>query len=162
MKLIIEGFGLGGLLYLVCAFGIRNGALGMVHLYSAQVKERVVELGLIDRETIRKRGFLFKAFCIPAYIIYVIICVYGINKAQGFWQGALQSFVILFIMDLVDRLAIDEYWVCHTHAWDIPGTEDLKPYISSEDKKKKWISATLSCVLLSILIAGIGSLIQGI
>ena len=32
---MLEGLGLGALLVLVCAFGIRNGAVGMVHLYSA-------------------------------------------------------------------------------------------------------------------------------
>ena len=33
IKLILEGLGLGFLLYLVCAAGIRNGAIGMVHLH---------------------------------------------------------------------------------------------------------------------------------
>ena len=32
VKVIIEGLGLGFLLYLMCAIGIRNGAIGMVHL----------------------------------------------------------------------------------------------------------------------------------
>ena len=30
LKLILEGLGLGFLLYLICAIGIRNGAVGMV------------------------------------------------------------------------------------------------------------------------------------
>lgn len=34
---ILEGLGLGALLVLVCAFGIRNGAVGMVHLYEPEV-----------------------------------------------------------------------------------------------------------------------------
>ncbi len=29
LKVIIEGLGLGFLLYLICAIGIRNGAVGM-------------------------------------------------------------------------------------------------------------------------------------
>ena len=33
IKLIMEGLGLGFLLYLICAIGIRNGAIGMAHLY---------------------------------------------------------------------------------------------------------------------------------
>ena len=33
LKLVLEGLGLGFLLYLICAIGIRNGAVGMVHLY---------------------------------------------------------------------------------------------------------------------------------
>ena len=41
-KLIAEGIGLGFLLYLICAVGIRNGAVGIVHLYDPKVRERVV------------------------------------------------------------------------------------------------------------------------
>ena len=33
----MEGIGLGVLLILVCAIGIRKGAVGMVHLYSPAV-----------------------------------------------------------------------------------------------------------------------------
>ena len=28
-------------------------------------------------------------------------------------------------MNLIDRLLIDDYWVVHTGAWIIPGTEDM-------------------------------------
>ena len=84
MKLIIEGSLLGALLYGVCAFGIRNGAIGMVHLYSRQVQDRVVGLGMTTHEAIRKKSLIFKALCIPAYIIYGVICVYVINRAKGF------------------------------------------------------------------------------
>ena len=104
LKLVLEGLGLGFLLYLVCAIGIRNGA----------------------------RGFF-----------------------EGFWQG----FVILFIMNLIDRFLIDEYWVGHTKAWIIPGTEDLRPYITAEDKKKKWIMGTAGMALLAAILSGIMALI---
>ncbi len=39
---ILEGLGMGALLVLVCAVGIRNGAVGMVYLYSQEVQERLV------------------------------------------------------------------------------------------------------------------------
>ena len=41
IKLIAEGLGLGALLVLICAAGIKNGAIGMVHLYDKKVQERV-------------------------------------------------------------------------------------------------------------------------
>ena len=56
LKLVLEGLGLGFLLYLICAIGIRNGAVGMVHLYDQKVQERVVQLGLSTAEEIRKRA----------------------------------------------------------------------------------------------------------
>ena len=38
IKVVLEGLLLGLLLYLVCAIGIRNGAVGMVHLYGEKVQ----------------------------------------------------------------------------------------------------------------------------
>ena len=55
-QVILEGLGLGILLILVCAVGIRKGAVGMVHLYSPEVQARCVELGLTTHEKIRRKG----------------------------------------------------------------------------------------------------------
>ncbi|MBE5898379.1 MAG: hypothetical protein E7279_02135 [Lachnospiraceae bacterium] len=159
LKLVLEGLGLGFLLYLICAIGIRNGAIGMVHLYDKKVQERVIELGLTTAEAIRKQSVLFKSLCIPGYLIYVLICVYVINGARGFFAGFWQGFVILSIMNLIDRFLIDEYWVGHTKAWIIPGTEDLRPYITAKDKKKKWIMGTVGMALLAAILSGIMTLI---
>ena len=159
LKLVLEGLGLGFLLYLICAIGIRNGAVGMVHLYDQKVQERVVQLGLSTADEIRKRSVLFRSLCLPGYLICVLSCVYVINGARGFFEGFWQGFVILFIMNLIDRFLIDEYWVGHTKAWIIPGTEDLRPYITAEDKKKKWIMGTAGMALLAAILSGIMALI---
>ncbi len=158
LKLVLEGLGLGFLLYLICAIGIRNGAVGMVHLYDQKVQERVVQLGLSTADEIRKRSVLFRSLCLPGYLIYVLICVYVINGARGFFEGFWQGFVILFIMNLIDRFLIDEYWVGHTKVWIIPGTEDLRPYITAKDKKKKWIMGTVGMALLAAILSGIMAL----
>ena len=159
LKLVLEGLGLGFLLYLICAIGIRNGAVGMVHLYDQKVQERVVQLGLSTADEIRKRSVLFRSLCLPGYLIYVLICVYVINGARGFFEGFWQGFVILSIMNLIDRFLIDDYWVGHTKAWIIPGTEDLRPYITAKDKKKKWIMGTAGMALLAVILSGIMALI---
>ena len=158
-KLILEGLILGALLVLVCAFGIRNGAVGMVHLYSPEVQDRCVSLGLTTHEKIRKNSLTFKICCLPGYIAYVLICVYAVNGARGFGQGTLQLFVILSIMNLIDRFLVDGYWVGHTKAWIIPGTEDLRPYITANDKKKKWIAGTVGMLMISAVLSGIMTLI---
>ena len=137
LQVILEGLGLGALLALVCAVGIRKGAVGMVHLYSPAVQQRCVKLGLTTHEKIKRNSQLFKAVCIPGYIGYVLVCVYGINGAKGFAAGFWQLLVILSVMNLIDRFLIDGYWVGHTNVWTIPGTEDLKPYITAKDKQKK-------------------------
>lgn len=158
-KVILEGIGLGALLMLVCAFGIRKGAVGMVHLYHQDVKDRCVELGLTTHEKIARNSKLFKLICLPGYIAYVLVCVYAVNGTRGFANGFWQLLVILMIMNVIDRLVVDEWWVGHTTMWMIPGTEDLKPYINTADKKKKWIAGTASLVLIAAVLAGIMALV---
>lgn len=43
------------------------------------------------------------------------------------------------IANLFDRFFIDEWWVGHTKAWLIPGTEDLRPYNPAKTKITKWV-----------------------
>ena len=159
VQVILEGFGLGVLLVLVCAFGIRKGAVGMVHLYSAAVQERCVAQGLTTHERIKRNAILFKLCCLPGYIAYVLVFVYAVNGARGFLSGFWQLLVILSIMNLIDRFLIDDWWVGHTKAWTIPGTENLKPYITAADKRKKWAFGTIGMAVISAVLAGIMALI---
>ena len=101
----------------------------------------------------------FKAVCVPGYLAYVLICVCAINGAQTFRDGFWQCFVILSVMNLIDRLGIDDYWVGHTTDWVIPGTEDLMPYISKADRQKKWLFGTVGMAVISLIFAGIGMLL---
>ncbi len=89
----------------------------------------------------------------------MLVCVYALNGARGFLPGFWQLFVILSIMNVIDRLLIDNYWVGHTDAWVIPGTEDLRPYITTQDKRKKWCFGTLGMAVISAVLAGIMALI---
>ncbi len=154
-KVLLEGLGLGVLLVLVCLFGIRNGAVGMVHLYEAEVQARVVTLGLTTKEKIERNKKLFKAVCLPGYIAYVLVCVYAINGARGFLTPFWQMLLILSVMNLIDRFLIDDYWVGHTKAWTIPGTEDLKPYVNAAAKRRKWLFGTVGMVVISAVLAGL-------
>ena len=65
LQTILEGIGLGVLLILVCAIGIRKGAVGMVHLYSQEVQERCVTLGLTThkKNQAERRGSVRKHLC---------------------------------------------------------------------------------------------------
>ena len=155
LQVILEGIGLGALLILVCAIGIRNGAVGMAHLYSPEVQERCVTLGLTTHAKIKRNALIFKAVCVPGYIAYVLVCVYPVNGARGFLAGFWQMLVILSVMNLMDRFLVDDFWVGHTKAWTIPGTEDLKPYITAKDKEKKWLFGTVGMAVISAALAAI-------
>ena len=158
-RAILEGLGLGALLVQVCAVGIRNGAVGMVHLYSERVQQRCVQNGLTTKERIRRNSLRFKALCLPGYIAYVLVCVYALNGARGFVQGFWQLLVILSVMNLIDRFFIDDWWVGHTKAWTIPGTEDLKPYINAQDRRRKWLAGTVGLAVIAAMLAGIMAVI---
>ena len=131
----------------------------MVHLYEPAVQERCITLGLTTREKIKRNQATFKIVCIPGYIAYVLVFVYAVNGARGFVAGFWQLLVILSVMNLIDRFLIDGYWVGHTKAWTIPGTEDLKPYIPAAAKRKKWLFGTLGMVVIAAVLAGIMALL---
>lgn len=157
--IVIEGLLLGALLVGFCALGIRRGAVNMVFLYHGDVQERCIQNGLITRERIKRNRGLFKGLGIPVYFAFVLVSVYVVNGARGFLPGFWQSFAILSIVNLIDRLGIDAWWVGHTKAWVIPGTEDLRPYIDRKDKRGKWLIGTVGFAILSAALSGIMALI---
>lgn len=157
--IVIEGLLLGALLVGFCSLGIRRGAVNMVFLYHGDVQERCIQNGLITREQISRNRRLFKGLGIPVYFAFVLVSVYAVNGARGFWPGFWQSFAILSIVNLIDRLGIDAWWVGHTKAWVIPGTEDLRPYIDRKDKRGKWLIGTVGFAILSAALSGIMALI---
>ena len=158
-KIVMEGLLLGTLLVVFCAVGIRKGAVNMVFLYHTDVQERCIQNGLITREQIRKNRRLFKSLGIPVYLAFILVSVYIVNGARGFWPGFWQSFAILSIVNMIDRFFIDAYWVGHTKAWVIPGTVDMRPYIDRRDKLEKWLLGTVGFAVLSAILAGFMTLV---
>lgn len=159
MILIMEGIVMCFILLLYCAVGIANGPVGLVVLYEEDVQARVVELGLTTKEKIKKS---FIISCIVLFLPLVTLTpamVYGINGATGFWDGFWQMTVILLIMGLFDRFFIDWYWVGHTKAWIIPGTEDLQPYIPKNVLIRKWVGTIIGYPIIAALIAWVMTLI---
>ncbi len=159
MLLILEGTVMCFLLLITCVVGIGNGPVGLVVLYEQDVQDRVVQLGLTTKERIKK-SFLIAAIALFApMVILVPAMVYGINGAEGFWDGFWQMTVILWIQGLFDRFFIDWYWVGRTKAWIIPGTEDLRPYIPKKVCIVKWLGTVLGSPLIAAALAGIMTLI---
>ena len=159
MLLITEGILMCFVLLIVCVIGIANGPVGLVVLYEDDVQQRVVELGLTTKEKIRKNFMLCSiALFVPMFILPPLM-VYGINGATGFWDGFWQMSVILWIQGLFDRFFVDWYWVGHTKAWEIPGTEDLKPYIPTKVLVRKWLGTVILNPIIAAIVAGVMQLI---
>lgn len=141
---IIEGIVLSFVLLLVCVINIRNGAVGGVHFYEQDVKDRVVEMGLITKEQIKRNKLLsFIPFAVGLLILAPVMA-FCVNGAETFLQGFAQLTVMYAVCGLFDRIFIDWYWVGRTKAWVIEGTEDLMPYIDG----KVWVKKIVLTIVL--------------
>ena len=155
MLIILEGVVMCFLLLITCVVGIANGPEGLVVLYEKDVQDRAVELGYTTKEKIRRS---FVITCIALFLpvlVLVPFMVYSINGAEGFWSPFWQMTLILWIAGLFDRFFIDWYWVGHTKAWIIPGTEDLQPYIPRGVLVRKWLGTIFVYPLLAAATAGL-------
>lgn len=159
MMMILEGIAMCFWLLIICVTGIANGSVGLVVFYEQDVKDRVVELGLTTPEKIKKTTIISSMLLFVPVFIAVPAMVYLLNGADGFWDGCLQMTVIFLIMGIFDRLFIDWYWVGHTKAWVIPGTEDLQPYIPIKTVVKKWFGTLVGFPLIAAVLAGAVELI---
>lgn len=159
MLILIEGVVMCFVLLLVCVVGIANGPVGLVTFYEPEVQERAIELGLTTRERIRRNTALAGIGLFVPALLLVPYMVYSVNGAQGFREGFTQMAAIGLIFGLFDRVFIDWWWVGHTSAWVIPGTEDLKPYIAGRTLVHKWVGTLVAFPLMYALIAWLMTLV---
>ena len=160
-KVIIEGIGACFIILLVCVIGIANGAVGLVHMYEKDVRDRAIELELTTEKKIKRNAALFKLVGMLSLLVYVLVSVYAVNGVRNFLDGFWQISVIMLMEGIFDRLFIDWYWVGKTKAWDIPGTEDLKPYIYGKSLVVKWIVTLVGYPLIAAMLSGIMLLYRG-
>lgn len=73
----------------------------------------------------------------------------------------VQLSIIYLIAGLFDRIFIDWWWVGHTKAWLIPGTEEFMPYIYGKTLIVKWCGTLIGFPILAAVIAGVIQLIHG-
>lgn len=143
------------ILLVPCVVAIANGVHNAAFLYEPTVQRRVIEMGLITRKRLDRNRLIFRATALPVLIAFILWAVYGINGARGFWQPFWQIYTLAMAEGLFDRFFIDWYWVGHTRAWTIPGTEDLKPYIPRKTLVAKWLIVLVGNPILSAALAGI-------
>ena len=143
------------ILLVPCVVSIANGIEQAAFLFETDVQDRVVEMGLVTRERLRRNQRIFKTATLLVMLAFAVWAVYGINGARGFWSPFWQIYAITMAEGLFDRFFIDWYWVGHTKAWTIPGTEDLKPYIPRKTLIVKWVITIIGNPLIAAALAGI-------
>ena len=159
MLVVFEGLILCFWILLICVIGIANGPVELVVFYEQNVKDRVVELGLTTSEKIKRISLISGLALFIPQLTVIPAVVFFYNGIDGFWNGFFQLLGIYMIGNLFDRLFIDEWWVGHTKAWIIPGTEDLKPYIPVKTRIIKWVSSCIGFPILAAIMSGIMLLI---
>lgn len=158
MLLVLECLAMCFLLLITCVIGISNGPVGCACFYERDVQKRVIDLGLISEKDLKKRSIVILIVLLIPLLIFVPLMVYFINGARGFLDCFWQICVILVADGLFDRIFIDYFWVTKSKAWNIPGTEDLKPYIPKKTWIKKWFGVIIIYPGLAALMALILSL----
>ena len=155
MILILECIVICFILFLPCVVVIANGIHNGAFLFEKDVQERVIQMGLITKEEIDRNRKLFKICTMVVMIAFELGADYGINGARGFITPFLQIYALAMAEGLFDRFFIDAYWVGHTKAWTIPGTEDLKPYIPKKTLFIKWLIVIVGNPLIAAFLSGI-------
>lgn len=155
MTIFLEAMFMCFLMVLVCVVGIANGPVGSVYFYEPEVQKKVVELGLITEERIKKRKLIASLALFIPMLVFVPLMVYFINGVRGFFESFIQICIILLIEGLFDRIFIDWFWVCKTKAWIIPGTEELMPYVPRKTMIRKWLGTIIGMPLIAAILAGI-------
>ncbi len=153
MLIIMEGTVLCFILLMFCVIGISNGPEKFTVFYEKDVQDRAIELGYTTKEQIKKQTIIAAIVLYLPCFTLVPLMVCSVNGAKEFGEIFIQSLSILYIMGLFDRFFIDWYWVEHTKAWNIPDTEDLKPYIPKKMKAVKWIGTFVGFAVISLIIA---------
>ena len=141
-------------------YAVRGGAIDGIYFYPKQVQERAVEIGLIDKETIKSKR---KKFMILFYVVMLaaLVLIIGVwNRAADFKSAYFQALLFLEVMNWYDGIVIDKVWVGQSKFWIIPGTEDL-PFVQTwEQVLKKRGFLTLIWIIGAAIAAGIVMMIQ--
>ena len=145
---------------LMVKYGVGNKAINGLYFYPKPVQERAIEIGLIDRQTMKakRKRFMTIFFITMAIALIFIIAIW--NKVHTFKEAYLQSLLFLEVMNWYDGIVIDRLWVGHDKFWILPGTQDL-PFVQTWPQVlKKRSLLTIIWIFGSILTAGLVVLFQ--
>ncbi|MBR2088374.1 MAG: hypothetical protein IJ906_14850 [Oscillospiraceae bacterium] len=136
-------------------FSVIGGAINGLYFYPKAVQERAFEIGLTDRETVkRKRKRFMTAFYIVMLTALVLIVAVW-NRVGVFKTAYLQALLFLEVMNIYDGIVIDKLWVGHSKFWILKGTEDI-PFVQTwAQVLKKRSFLALIWVVGALIVAGL-------
>ncbi len=136
-------------------YAVKGGAIEGLYFYPKPVQERVIEIGLTDRETMqhKRKVFMTEFFIVMLAALVLIIGLW--NRVSDFKTAYLQALLFLEVMNWYDGIVIDKVWVGTSRFWILPGCEDI-PYVQTWPQvlKKRGI-LTLIWIAGAAIVAGI-------
>lgn len=145
------------------AFAVRGGAIDGLYFYPKPVQERAFEIGLSDRDTVKKKRKRFMTLFYIVMLLAIVLIIGFWNKVSDFKTAYVQALLFLEVMNWYDGIVIDKIWVGHSKFWILPGTEDL-PFVQTWKQvlKKRGILSLIwmfGAAVVALLIVGISVLI---
>ncbi len=136
-------------------YSVRGGAINGLYFYPKAVQERAYEIGLTDRETMKKQRkrfmTLFYIVMLSALVLIIVVC----NNVSDFKTAYLQALLFLEVMNIYDGVVIDKLWVGHSKFWILKGTEDI-PFVQTwAQVVKKRSFLALIWVIGAAIVAGL-------
>lgn len=109
---------------------VLGGAVNGLYFYPKPVQERAISLGLMSRETLRRKRRCFMLPFMGVMLLSLLLMIGCWNGVSDFWTAYLQALLFLEVMNWYDGIVIDRLWVGHSRFWVILGTEDL-PFVQT-------------------------------
>ena len=136
-------------------YSVKGGAINGLYFYPKAVQERAFEIGLTDRDTVKKKRkrFMTAFYIVMLTALVLIIAVW--NRVNDFKTAYLQALLFLEVMNIYDGIVIDKLWVGHSKFWILKGTEDI-PFVQTwlQVLKKRSFLAMI-WVIGALIVAGI-------
>ncbi len=110
--------------------GTARDPLGAIGDYPPAIRERCIELGLIEdrKQRFTKKDLLRKGLAMIVFALLFAMILRHVNQIRTFREGFLTSYIIWLAIAWFDALVVDCLWFCHTDKVKIPGTEDMPEY----------------------------------
>lgn len=136
-------------------YAVKGGAIDGLFFYPEPVQERAIEIGLMDRETVRRKKRRFMPLFVAVMLTALLLIIGLWDKASDFRTAYLQALLFLEVMNWYDGIVIDKIWVGYSKFWVLPGTEDM-PFVQTWGQvlKKRGI-LTFIWILGAAAVAGL-------
>ena len=136
-------------------YSVRGGAINGLYFYPKAVQERAYEIGLTDRETVKKQRKRFMTLFYIVMLTALVLFIAVWNRVNDFKTAYLQALLFLEVMNIYDGIVIDKLWVGHSRFWILKGTEDI-PFVQTWTqvlKKRSFLA--LIWVIGAAIVAGL-------